>query len=145
LNIKGWDIHYFTLFAAILSQLEKDVLSLSQKDPENYKHHPKTKLLAYVYNSIKEDVPSDPAHKKFFLGKTLGKQYGDWRRVKRGLPPRYRLFFRFESIKKLIVYVWMNDEHTYRKDGDKNDVYAVFARLLNSGKVPNDISELKQN
>ncbi|HET7159325.1 MAG TPA: type II toxin-antitoxin system YhaV family toxin, partial [Burkholderiales bacterium] len=69
--------------------------------------------------------------------------YTNWRRVKKGLPERYRLFFRFASRPvKLIVYVWFNDEDTLRKAGSRTDVYEVFKRMLMRGKVPESIPAL---
>jgi toxin YhaV len=63
--------------------------------------------------------------------------------VKKGMPDRYRLFFRFASSPvKVIVYVWFNDEDTLRKAGSKTDVYEAFKRMLARGQVPNDMGEL---
>jgi toxin YhaV len=63
--------------------------------------------------------------------------------VKKGMPDRYRLFFRFASNPvQLIVYVWFNDEDTLRKAGSKTDVYEVFKRMLMRGKVPTSINAL---
>ena len=77
------------------------------------------------------------------LGKTLGKEYANWRRVKKGMPDRYRLFFRFASNPvQLIVYVWFNDEDTLRKAGAKTDVYETFKRMLMRGEVPSSINVL---
>lgn len=143
MQINNWDIFYFRLFSDRLNQLEQDVSRLASADPQGYKTHPKTKLLKAVYDSIRLDVPTDPSHKKFRLGKTL-QQFTDWRRVKRGLPPRYRLFFKFTSTQSLIIYAWLNDESTLRKDGDKNDVYEVFKRLLRRGEVPDSLTALLQ-
>lgn len=140
--VNGWQLFYFKLFAEVLNKLESDVRELAQKNPEEYGHHPKTKLLAYVVKSITEDVPTNPMDRKFMLGKTLGRQYADWRRVKHGLPPRYRLFFRFTSAQNNIIYAWLNDENTLRKEGDKSDVYTVFAKMLSNGSVPNSIDAL---
>ena len=63
--------------------------------------------------------------------------------LKKGMPERYRLFFRFASKPvKLIVYVWFNDEDTLRKAGSKTDVYETFKRMLSRGTVPTDIDAL---
>lgn len=140
--VNGWRLFYFKLFAEILTSLENEVRAIAEKNPEDFEHHPKTKLLADVFKSITEDVPANPMDRKFMLGKTLGKQYADWRRVKRGLPNRYRLFFRFTSTQKSVIYAWLNDENTLRKEGSKNDVYTVFARMLANGSMPNSIDEL---
>ena len=116
---------------------------LARRRPATYTSHPKTGLLASVYKVIIQSVPSNPAHADFRLGKTLGAEYGNRRRVKKGMPDWYRLFFRFTSTPvKLIVCVWFNDEHTLRKAGSKTDVYEAFRRLLLRGEVPSSIDAL---
>ena len=139
----GWQLFYFRLFKAALDELEAEVTRLAKQDPAGYKTHPKTRLLASVYKSITQLVPANPGHADFRLGKTLGPEYANWRRVKKGMPDRYRLFFRFASNPvKLIVYVWFNDEDTLRKAGSKTDVYAVFRRMLERGEVPESVAAL---
>ena len=138
--LKGWQIYYFRPFAAALDELEAEVFAVAEKNPAGYKAHPKTRLLASLYKAITETVPANPDHADFRLGKTLGSQYANWRRVKRGMPDRYRLFFRFASKPvKLIVFVWFNDEDTLRKAGSKTDVYETFRRMLSRGVVPDGI------
>lgn len=139
----GWGLYYFRIFKAALDELEAVVTLLAQDDPKGYKTHPKTKLLASVYKSIMEVVPANPDAPEFRLGKTLGADNTNWRRVKKGMPDRYRLFFRFASSPvKVIVYVWFNDEDTLRKAGAKTDVYEIFKRMLARGVVPGRIGEL---
>ena len=88
-------------------------------------------------------MPTNPDAPQFRLGKTLGSANTNWRRVKKGMPDRYRLFFRFASSPvKVIVYVWFNDEDTLRKAGSKSDVYESFRRMLARGEVPGDIEDL---
>lgn len=143
MNINGWQVYYFRSFAAALDELEANVAALAKSDPRGYKTHPKTRLLASVYKAITERVPANPDHPDFRLGNTLGRGYGNWRRVKKGLPGRYRLFFRFASNPvKLIVHVWFNDEDTLRKAGSKTDVYEAFRRMLARGEVPDGIEDL---
>ena len=139
----GWGLYYFRIFKAVLDELEAVVTQLAQDDPKGYKTHPKTKLLASVYKAITEVVPANPDAPEFRLGKTLGADNTNWRRVKKGMPDRYRLFFRFASNPvKVIVYVWFNDEDTLRKAGAKADVYETFKRMLARGVVPGSIGEL---
>ncbi len=141
--IKGWQIYYVRPFAAALDELEAEVIALAEKNPADYKAHPKTRLLASLYKAITATVPANPDHADFRLGKTLGSQYANWRRVKRGMPERYRLFFRFASKPaKLIVFVWFNDADTLRKAGSKTDVYETFRRMLSRGVVPDGIDVL---
>mgnify|MGYP002630279212 FL=1 len=143
MEINGWKIYYFRTFAAAFDELEAEVSALAASDPRGYKAHPQTRLLASVYKAITERVPASPDHPEFRLGKTLGEDYGNWRRVKKGLPDRYRLFFRFASKPvKLIVYVWFNDEYTLRKARSKTDVYETFRRMLARGEVPDNIDHL---
>ncbi|MDP3616623.1 MAG: type II toxin-antitoxin system YhaV family toxin, partial [Rhodoferax sp.] len=138
-----WQLFYFKLFKAALDELEQFVSKLALQDPSSYKVHPKTRLLASVYKAITQLVPANPDHPDFRLGKTMGSQYSNWRRVKKGMPERYRLFFRFASSQvKLVVYAWFNDEDTLRKTGSKTDVYEVFRRMLARGDVPTSIDDL---
>jgi toxin YhaV len=60
---------------------------------------------------------------------------------KKGLPGRYRLFFRVfdTSDLKAIVILWLGYP---RKEGDKNDCYEVFTRMVSRGDFPEDIGEL---
>ena len=139
----AWQLFYFKLFKAALDELEQAVTKLAQQHPTEYKSHPKTRLLASVYKCITQLVPANPDNPDFRLGKTLGKEYANWRRVKKGMPDRYRLFFRFASSPvQLIVYVWFNDEDTLRKAGSKTDVYEAFKRMLMRGEVPSSINVL---
>lgn len=143
MQINGWRIFYYKAFAAALDELEAAVTKLAAKDPKGYKAHPKTRLLASVYEAITLRVPADPEDAQFRLGKTLGPANKHWRRVKKGLPERYRLFFRFASKPvRLIVFAWLNDEDTLRKAGSKTDVYAAFQRMLARGEVPGEIEAL---
>lgn len=144
--INGWRIYYFRLFQMRLNDLEKEVKKLQEKSPNTYQRHPTTKLLASVNRVITQQVPADPNHADFWLGKTLGDQYTAFRRVKKGMPDRYRLFFRFASETISIIYIWLNDENTLRKEGSKTDVYVVFKKLLEGGTVPIDMGKmLKQS
>lgn len=138
-----WQLYCFKLFKVALDHLEQCVAELAQQHPVQYRTHPKTRLLASIYKCMTQLVPANPDHPDFRLGKTLGKRYSNWRRVKKGMPDRYRLFFRFASSPvRLIVYVWFNDEDTLRKAGSKTDVYEAFKRLLARGEVPATINDL---
>jgi toxin YhaV len=142
-EVNGWRLYYHRIFAAALDELEADVAALASEDPAGYRSHPKTKLLASVHKVVTQTVPANPAHPSFRMGKTLGAEYADWRRVKAGMPRRYRLFFRFASRPvKAIVYVWFNDEDTLRKAGSKTDVYGAFRRMLGRGEVADGVDAL---
>jgi len=141
--VRGWRLYAFEPFAERLTALKREVERLRAKDPPGYRRHPTSVLLASVYKTITEVVPSNPDRPDFRVGHTLGSGYAHWRRVKRGLPARYRFFYRFSSKPvQVIVYAWLNDEATLRKAGAKTDVYGVFQRMLARGEVPSDIDAL---
>jgi toxin YhaV len=52
------------------------------------------------------------------------------------------LFFRFDSKSRVIIFAWINDEHTLRAAGSKNDPYVVFQRMLGRGHPPDDWAAL---
>lgn len=140
---KGWRLYYHRVFKAALDELELAVSKLAASDPQGYKAHPRTRLLASIYRAVTQLVPANPDAPDFRLGKTLGAGSTHWRRVKKGMPDRYRLFFRFASNPvKVIVYVWFNDEDALRKAGSKTDVYETFKRMLARGVVPHGIDAL---
>lgn len=138
----GWLILYFFAFQERLNALEQAVLRIQQKKPEKFATHPTVKLLKAVVHAILVEVPEDPASPLFEQGNTLGEGHRHWRRVKRRLPPRYRLFFRFSSVQSNIVFAWLNDASSLRQDGAKTDVYRVFKCLLDQGKVPDSWDQL---
>ena len=139
----GWNLFQFKPFAQRLQALTQEVARLAKEDPVGYKQHPKTRLLASVYQSMMVTVPTNPADPVFRLGHTLGKSHTHWRRVKKGLPQRYRLFFMFASSPlAVVIYAWLNDEDTLRREGSRTDVYEVFKRMLERGEVPSSLDEL---
>lgn len=142
----GWQIWFGELFDARWRALRARVKQLKAELGESgFASHPEVKLFAALVHIVHDTVPRDPEHPDFRLGKTLGERYTGWRRVKRhGLPERMRLFFKFSSARKVIVFVWLNDTDTLRKDGASSDPYAVFRRMLEGGNPPDDFAELLQ-
>jgi toxin YhaV len=127
-------------FSRQFEKLVREVRRLAHDDPDGYRSHPQAKLLASVVRLVALDIPRDPAHRDYLQGKTLGRDYGGWRRAK--FHERYRLFFMFRSSDRIIVYVWVNTDAGLRKAGDRNDPYAVFRRMLDRGSPPNDFDDL---
>lgn len=140
----GYKLHTLLIFQQELDRITTEVERLQSKDPVNFYNHPMYKLLMGILNNITDNIPLNPDHKDFRLGNTLGNKSKSWRRAKKKtLPDRYRLFFQFNSRKpKTIVYAWINDETTLRKAGGKTDVYHVFSKMVNNGKIPNTWQEL---
>lgn len=99
------------------------------------------KLLAVILDFALNRVPAGPAEKMFRQGNTLGDDRKHWFRAKFG-NGRYRLFFRFDSRAKVIVYAWVNDEQTLRTYGSNTDAYKVFRDMLNNGNPPDNWDKL---
>ena len=111
------------------------------KDRKGYNTNANTKLLAAINTIAFERIPADPTDAHHRLGNTLGADYRHWFRDKFG-NGRFRLFFRFDTKSKIIVYAWVNDAETKRTYGSKNDAYAVFAKMLNDGNPPDSWAKL---
>jgi toxin YhaV len=137
----GWTL---LSHAAINGQLDKLTASVARAraaDPEGYLAKVESKLLSALAKLMLEDIPTDPGHRKYRLGRTFSQGYRHWRRAKFS-GSRFRLFFRYDSEYHIIVYAWVNDRDSLRKAGDKNDPYAKFGRMLASGNPPNDWDSL---
>jgi Toxin with endonuclease activity, of toxin-antitoxin system len=99
-----------------------------------------TKLLATIHRYITESISRNPNAPEFRQADTLGPDNWHWFRAK--FLQRYRLFFRFSTKNRVIVYVWVNDEFTLRTSGSKTDAYAVFKSMLNAGNLPHTVEAL---
>lgn len=136
----GWWLLSWPAFQQQFNALTDDVEKLRAQDPYEYQSHPKAKLLSTILELITRDIPADPGHADFRQGSTLGDDHTSWFRAK--FHRRYRLFFRFDSKSRIIIYAWMNAEGGLRKSGDKNDPYVVFRRMLERGKPPTSFAAL---
>lgn len=136
----GWRLYKLPAFERQLEDLTAQVEVLRKNDPTEADQHPKSKLLKRILEVILDEIPCDPTNKIYRQERTLGAAYKDWSRAK--FLGRFRLFFRFGSREKMIIYCWINDENTLRKAGAKTDPYAVFADMLKAGDPPNDWNAL---
>lgn len=141
LTVNGWTLLAHPLFLSQLEKLAVAVETLKAKKPETYAQNANTKLLAALYRLAFETIPADPASPAYRQGTTLGPDHKHWFRAKFG-GGRFRLFFRYDSASKIIIYAWVNDETTLRTYGSKTDAYYVFKSLLNAGNPPDDWQDL---
>ena len=138
-EVMGWTILAHPLF---LSQIEEVVVAAEQEELETAgSHGPNTKLLAHLLDLAFDKIPRDPGSATYRHGGALGGDRKNWFRAKTG-NGRYRLFYRFQSSARLIVYAWVNDENSLRTFSSRTDAYTVFARMLETGNPPNDWDEL---
>lgn len=136
-TINGWLILAHPLLIEQLEKLTKSVETLSAKDPANLERNANFKLLAALRYLIFEQIPADPTLPEYRQGSTLGDGRKHWFRAKFG-NQRFRLFFRYSSTEKTIIYAWVNDAQSLRTYGARNDAYAVFRRMLDAGNPPED-------
>ena len=123
----------------VLEQLERLKAASDRalaRSPNNAQENANVKLYAALAKLMLQIIPSDPAGDEFRQGNTMGPRFRHWRRAKIGR--RFRLFVRYDSRTKVIVYAWVNDENTLRAAGSKNDPYTVFRNMLNRNNPPDD-------
>jgi toxin YhaV len=140
MTANGWKLFIHPLFQQQLLRLVTQVEVLEKKDRIGYKEQAAAKLLATINRYIREIILRGPNAAEFRQGNTLGPGNRHWFGAK--LHERYRLFYRFSSKEKVIIYAWVNDERTMRKSGSKTDPYAVFRAMLETGDPPNTIDQL---
>jgi toxin YhaV len=140
--VNGWQIFWHPLLTAQIEKLVAAVEAGRRKSPSTYKASANFKLLAAVYQLMFEEIPQDPTREKYRQGTTLGNANKHWLRAKFGAG-RFRLFFRFSSTAKVIIFVWVNDADSLRTYGARTDAYAVFARMIAKGNPPNEWKTLQ--
>jgi toxin YhaV len=133
----GWEIYFhrdFALqYAEFLERLEKLAGQLS---PKEYASHATVKLFGHLLRILETVIPDDPFAAYFSLQDDL---QAFSRVKKKGLPDRYRLFFKVFPNQKRIVILWLGYP---RKQGDKRDCYAVFSQRVKRGQYPDSFDTL---
>ena len=127
-------------FSQRIVELNREIIKLREKKLtlEELAQHPTVKLAKRVYHATFEIIPADPNHPDYRLEGEVRK----YRRYKIGLE-RYRLFFGFSSQPKIILYLYLNDESTLRKEGSKSDPYEQFKKLVRQEKFSHDPADIK--
>ena len=137
LHINGWRVMAHPLMIGQLLKLVAAVRQVAAKDPSGLDSNPNTKLLAALVELMFTEIPADPRNRKYEQGGTLGKEHKNWFRAKFG-NGRFRLFFRFSTNQKTIIFAWVNDQNTLRTYRAKTDAYKVFRGMLDDGNPPAD-------
>ena len=135
--VNGWTLYAHPLFLDQFERLTQAVEHAAKKNPTGFAASADAKLLAVMRTLMFEVIPIDPARPEFRQGGTLGQARKHWFRAKFG-GGRFRLFFRYSTSAKIIIYAWVNDRDTLRTYGAKRDVYAVFKAMLDKGNPPED-------
>lgn len=131
----GWTILFHPL---LLDQLERVVAAAERERlADREADGPNMKLAAALRHLMLVAVPEDPSRSRYRHGGTLGEELKHWLRAKCG-NGRFRLFFRYRSDARLLVFAWVNDRDSLRTYGSRTDAYAVFRRMLAEGNPPDD-------
>ncbi len=133
--VNGWTLLFHDAIVGQMKRLADARERARKADPRNFRSNASVKLLAAAAKLMLEVIPADPGRPEYRQGNTLGTEYRHWFRVK--FLGRFRLFFRYDSQARIIVYAWVNDDRTLRQRGGKNDPYEVFRRMLATGNPPN--------
>lgn len=136
----GWNLLFHECLSEQLQRLHTATERAKLQDPHGFESNANVRLFAAVSKVIFEAVPSDPNREEYRQGNTMGAAFRHWRRAKIG--QRFRLYFRFDSKARIIIFAWVNDENTLRASGSKSDPYAVFQRMLERGHPPDDWAAL---
>lgn len=139
--VNGWQLIAHPLFLDQFEKLGAAVARLREKDPRGWRKSANAKLLEALRQLVFETIPQDPTRPDYRQGGTLGDDRKHWFRAKFG-GGRFRLFFRYSTSAKVIVFAWVNDENTLRTYGSKSDAYAVFRKMLDKGNPPNNWAAL---
>jgi toxin YhaV len=137
LVVNGWMLLFHPRLIDQLERLRDAARAEGAKRSGDAPAGPNTKLLATLWDQLVTEIPEDPSRPTYRQGNTLGPELRHWLRAKFG-NGRFRLFFRYHSKTRLIVFAWVNDAETLRTYGSRTDAYAVFRRMLESGNPPDD-------
>lgn len=136
----GCNLLFHESLSEQLQKLHAAAHRAQQQDPQGVESNANFRLFAALSRLIFDAVPSDPNREEYRQGNTMGTAFRHWRRAKIGR--RFRLFFRFDSKTRIIIFAWVNDENTLRSSGSKSDPYMVFQRMLERGHPPDDWAAL---
>jgi toxin YhaV len=143
---KGVLIHgWMTLIhPCFLDQIDKLVTSVEEwldRHPTRFRDAPDFKVLAAITHLAFDEIPRDPGRPEYRHGGALSRRRRHWLRAKFGAQ-RFRLFFRYRSAERIIVYAWVNDSETLRTYGSATDAYTVFSLMLEGGSPPDSWEQL---
>ena len=140
LTVNGWTLFAHPLFLDQVEALAAQVEALRARDPVGYTKKNAAERLAAIATLAFDLVPQDPTRPEYRQGSALGADRKHWCRAR--FFQQYRLFFRYHRASRIIVYAWVNDEHTKRAYECSDDAYRVFQKMLERGHPPDDWENL---
>jgi toxin YhaV len=137
----GWTLLFHDCVVEQLRKLHQAARRAEHNSPQDFGSNANVKLFRALSQLMLEVIPGDPSRDEYRQGNTLGASHRHWRRAKIGR--RFRLFFRYDSRSRVIVFAWVNDEQTLRSSSSASDPYAVFEKMLGRGHPPDDWEDLQ--
>ena len=137
----GWHLLFHDCLIEQLQKLEVAARRPKTQDPRGFESNANVKLLNALAQLMLETVPSGPDRDEYRQEDTMGAAFRHWRRAKIGR--RFRLFLRFDSRSRVIIFAWVNDESTLRSSGSRTDPCVVFQKMLKRGHPADDWATLR--
>ena len=107
-----------------LQKLKAAAVRAETHDPDGFESNANVKLFRALATLILDVVPSDPNREEYRQGNCMGTDFRHWRRAKIG--KRFRLFFRFDSRSRIIIFAWVNDENTLLAASEQLEMHNQF-------------------
>jgi toxin YhaV len=133
-KIGGWTLLFHAMMIGQIATLADACARARAADPGGYRSNGNVKVLDAIAKLVARVIPAAPGKAEYRIGNTMGSACRHWSRAKFGR--RFRIFFRYDSATKIIIYARVNDETTLRNRGGWNDPDAVFKGMLDRGTPP---------
>ena len=139
ITFHSWTVLFNEPFLSAYGDLSARARRLkSELSEQKYAQHADVKLFLTVRALTRDVIPGDPHRSDYRLGGGLSK----FRRTKgHGLPRRHRLFWVFSDQLKVIIFLYLNDSGSLRKEGARSDPYRLFATMVSRTEIGADFEE----
>ncbi len=131
LVVNGWRIFVWRDFRERWAALRSQVEESRRRDPAGYRTSSAAKFLSTLRDIVLKEIANNPASEAYRQGRTLGGANRNWQRAK--FHQRFRLFFRFSSKHRMIIYAWLNDERSASRDHGRRSRRRRFPGLCGAG------------
>jgi len=125
-----YDVEMSDSAAGVYKDLYQKMKIAEARGDSSSAHHT---VFRMVEDVIKNVIPQDPINKRYGLSGPLSRFF----RMKKG---RYRICWAASSQKRKVIILFISE--TLRKEGDANDPYNIFTKLVMSGKFDDVLSRL---
>jgi mRNA-degrading endonuclease RelE of RelBE toxin-antitoxin system len=116
-----YEVEIVPTAAAVYTKLHQNMKNAEAKGEQNSAHHTTFRM---VQEAIKTIIPRNPIDKNYGLSGPLSGYF----RIKKG---RMRICWAANSVTRKVTILFISE--TLRKEGDANDPYNIFTRLVMSG------------